>query len=123
MLQPPVWLASLDLQDAYFHVPLRRSLHKYLAFVYADDLLFFRALPFGLNVAPYIFTRIMRYPLSLLHSQGVQVAAYLDDWVVWGKTKEETHQAFLLTVECVTKLGFLINVKKSHPEPSVDSEW
>ena len=123
MLQPPVWLASLDLQDAYFHVPIRRSLHKYLAFVYAGDLYFFKALPFGLNVAPYIFTRLMRYPLGLLHNQGVQVAAYLDDWVVWGKTKEETHQAYLLTANIVTKLGFLINVKKSNPEPTTDSEW
>ena len=30
-LSPPVWLASLDLKDAYLHVPVRQNLHKFLA--------------------------------------------------------------------------------------------
>ena len=49
MLQPPAWLASLDLLDTYFHIPFRRSLHKYLAVLYAGDLSFFRAFPFDLT--------------------------------------------------------------------------
>ena len=40
-LHPPAWLASLDLLDTYFHIPFRRSLHKYLAVLYAGDLSFF----------------------------------------------------------------------------------
>ena len=76
MLKPPAWAASLDLKDAYFHVPIKKTLHKYLAFMVHKKLFFFKALPFGLGIAPFLFTRIMRYPLGLLHQQGISVLAY-----------------------------------------------
>ena len=79
MLQPPVWTTSIDLQDAYFHIPIRPSLHKFLAFMHEEHLFFFKALPFELNVAPYIFTRLLRYPLGVLHQSGIPVIAYIDD--------------------------------------------
>ncbi|KAK8387644.1 hypothetical protein O3P69_018275 [Scylla paramamosain] len=83
MLSAPAWMTSIDLSDVYFHVPIKATLHKYLAFTHDGKLFFFRALPFGLNVAPYIFTRILRYPLSLLHQQGIPVLAYIDDWIMF----------------------------------------
>ena len=58
------WGASLDLQDAYLHVPIRKNLHKFMAFSHGHQLYFFKVLPFGLNVAPMIFTKILKYPLS-----------------------------------------------------------
>lgn len=50
MLEPPAWMASIDLQDAYFHIPVKPTLHKYLAFLHQEKLYFFRVLPFGLTV-------------------------------------------------------------------------
>ncbi|KAK3884940.1 hypothetical protein Pcinc_010783 [Petrolisthes cinctipes] len=61
-LHPPAWMSTIDLQDVYLHIPIRQCLHKYLAFSFGSKLYFFRALPFGLNVAPHIFTRILRWP-------------------------------------------------------------
>ncbi|XP_045137221.1 uncharacterized protein LOC123519779 [Portunus trituberculatus] len=122
-LQPPAWMASIDLQDAYLHVPIRQCLHKYLAFSFGTKLYFFKTLPFGLNVAPHIFTRILRWPLSLLHLQGINIHAYLDDWVIWDKTYELTAKAVNTTINLLRDLGFLINIPKSHLLPSTDLEW
>ena len=58
-LSPPVWLTSLDLKDAYLHVPIRQNLHKFLALSCWGKLFFFRALPFGLATAPWLFTMLM----------------------------------------------------------------
>ncbi|KAK8394233.1 hypothetical protein O3P69_006431 [Scylla paramamosain] len=123
MLSPPTWTTSIDLYDAYFHVPVKATLHKYLAFTHDGKLFFFRALPFRLNVAPYIFTRILHYPLSLLHQQGIPILAYIDDWIIWGKSPDLVSHAYTTTTSVLSCLGFLINHKKSQPVPTQDANW
>ncbi|KAK3866533.1 hypothetical protein Pcinc_027946 [Petrolisthes cinctipes] len=122
-LHPPAWMSTIDLKDAYLHVSIRQCLHKYLAFSFGSKLYFFRALPFGLNVAPHIFTRILRWPLSLLHLQGINVIAYLDDWVIWDTSHELTAKAVNTATSLLSNLGFLINIPKPHLPPSTDVEW
>ena len=122
-LTPPAWMVSLDLQDAYLHIPIRKSLHRYLAFTLDNELWFFRALPFGLSPAPYLFTRILRWPLSILRSQGVQVLAYLDDWILWAKSAELLQVHVSMACDLLTKLGWLINLEKSHLTPCTDLTW
>ena len=102
LLQAPVWLASLDIQDVYFHVPIRKTLRKILAFLYEGNLYTLRALPFSLTVTPYISTRLLRYPSSLLHPQGVLVAAYLEDWTAQGRTSDRVSRAYTHTMNCVS---------------------
>ena len=41
----------------------------------------FRAPPFGLSVAPRIFTMVLRPILAWLRLRGIKVHAYLDDWL------------------------------------------
>ncbi|XP_045127719.1 uncharacterized protein LOC123514137 [Portunus trituberculatus] len=59
----------------------------------------------------------------LLHLQGINVLAYLDDWVIWDKTYELTAKAVNTTINLLRDLGFLINIPKSHLLPSTDLEW
>lgn len=123
LMAPPAWMASLDLQDAYLHIPIRPSLHKYLAFVLEDQLFFFRALPFGLSPAPALFTRVLRWPLSVLRCQNVHLLAYLDDWVLWAPSKATLQKAVNLTCRTLKRLGWLLNQSKSHMTPSSDLTW
>ena len=76
VLLPPAHVAALNISEAYTHIPIRHNLHRYLAFSYQNQLYFFRALPFGLNVALYIFTRVMDWPLRTLRIQGINILAY-----------------------------------------------
>ena len=104
------------------HIPIRRNLHKFLAFSIDSRLSFFKAMPFGLNVAPQAFTRVLHWPLRL-HEEGINVLAYLDDWFVHASTLAGAHQAVQTTLRVLTSLGFLINYEKSSLTPKDDLVW
>ena len=52
------FLASLDLKDAYFQIPIHGSSRKLLRFMSEGTVYQFKALCFGLSTAPQVFTRI-----------------------------------------------------------------
>jgi hypothetical protein len=47
--RPGDWAASIDLKDAYFHVPINAAARKYLRFGWRGRLFQFYILPFGLS--------------------------------------------------------------------------
>jgi hypothetical protein len=49
------WATSIDLTDAYFHIPIHRSFRKWLRFMWNGEAFQFRALPFGLSLALWVF--------------------------------------------------------------------
>ena len=122
-LSLPAWMASLDLQDAYLHIPIRKSLHQYLAFILDNQLWFFRAMPFGLSPAPALFTRVLRWPLSLLRSQGVHILAYLDDWILRVSSSDTLREHVRWTCTTLSRLDWIINWPKSHLTPSMNLIW
>ena len=117
------WLAKLDLTDAYLHIPIARGHQKFLAFTFQKKLFFFRALPFGLSSAPYVFTRVLQYPLQLLRQKEVNTIAYLDDLIFWGRSKWEVRRALRIAKKIFTRLGFLLNLRKSVIRPSQGMVW
>ena len=73
---------KIDLQDAYFHVPIHPSSRKYLRFAFEDKVYQFRVLPFSLNTAPQVFTRLGHTVTGYLHCLGISVIPYLDNWLI-----------------------------------------
>ena len=69
-----------DLQDVHFHVLKHPDSRKYLRFAFENKVYQFRVLPFGLNTAPRVFTRLGHTVAAYLHHQGISVIPYLDDW-------------------------------------------
>ena len=53
------WAVSIDLTDAYLLVPIHLRSRKYLRFVYEHQVFQFTALPFGMSLSPWIFTKLM----------------------------------------------------------------
>ena len=51
-LQQGEWVTSIDFKDAYFHVPIQEQSRKYQRFHVQGQTYQFRALPFGLSIAP-----------------------------------------------------------------------
>ena len=74
-----LWATTIDLKDAYLHVPIHPSDQRYLAFNYQGTDFIFRAMPFGLSTAPRVFTRVTRSILAHLRRKGILLFAYLDD--------------------------------------------
>ena len=62
-------LASLDLKDTYFQVPVHPSSRKFLRFVSQGTVYQFRVLCFGLSTAPQVFTRVFAAVSAWAHSR------------------------------------------------------
>ena len=116
-LLPGNFAFSIDLTDAYFHVPVHPSYRKYLRIFYRGKVFQFRALPFGLSTAPYLFTKIMSEVKAIVHLQGIQLFLYLDDWLVHVDTYLRGAEQSLYMTNLCQELGLLINLKKSELEP------
>ena len=59
-LIPGEWVSSIDLSDAYLHIPIHPNSTKYLRFCYRSQVFQFTSLPFGLATAPQVFTMIVK---------------------------------------------------------------
>ena len=116
-LQKDDWVTSLDLKDAYFHIHIHCRSRLYLPFFLEGKVYQFRALPFGLSVSPYIFTRVLKTVLIHIRRQGIQVHAYLDDRLQPSGTETLSwlHSRRLLRI--VLDLGFIPNWEKSELVP------
>ena len=103
---------KIDLQDAYFHVPIHPSSRKYVRFAFENKVYQFRVLPFGLNTAPQVFTRLGHTVTGYLHRQGISVIPYLDDWLIHHPDRQVLlrHQAQLINT--LDLVGFILNRKK-----------
>ena len=63
------FLASLDLKDAYFQIPIHGSSRKLLRFMSEGTVYQFKALCFGLSTAPQVFTRVFAAVSAWAHSR------------------------------------------------------
>ena len=64
------WLAKIDLKDAYLSVGIQKEFRKFLQFLWQGKTFQYRAMPFGLSIAPYVFTKLLSY----LRSQGIKIS-------------------------------------------------
>ena len=111
------FLASLDLTDVYFQIPIHRSSRKLLRFTSEGTVYQFRALCFGLSTAPQVFTRVFAVMSAWAHSHGITLLRYLDDWLVLSSSEWEAKQAVQSLLSLCRTLGIVINEKKSDLVP------
>ena len=117
LIQDNCFLASVDLQDAYYTVPVHESHRKYLRFVWQGVLWQYKVLPNGLSSAPRLFTKLLKPVFSTLRQAGHLVVGYLDDILVVGSSEETTLSSVNAVTSMLEKLGFLIHPEKSELNP------
>ena len=118
LMRPNCFLATLDLKDAYYLVPVAHEHRKYLRFLFRERLFEFSCLPFGLCTAPLVFTKLMKPVVASLRAKGFLSILYLDDFLVFGDTFELAVANIAATCALLTRLGFLFSGKKCHFPPS-----
>ena len=111
-------MCSLDIEDAYFCIPIHKDYRKFLRFTFDRIIYQFNYLPFGISSAPMIFTKIMKPVMNTLRLKGHISCIYLDDILrcignTYQSCLENTYDTILFE-----KLGFTINYKKSSLIPS-----
>ena len=112
------WVVSIDLKDAYFHVPIHPDSQHLLRFHVDNRTYQFKALPFGLATAPLEFTRIVKEAKLVLQSRGIRVHQYLDDWLLRASSQHQCMSQTKELLHTVQELGFVINFEKSELEPT-----
>ncbi len=115
---PGVWAVSIDLQDAYLHVPIRRSSRKFLRFVSEGKCYQFSVLPFGLSTAPRVFTILMEAVASAARRMGVPLLQYLDDWLLFSLSRDRLLRNLATLWDLILSLGLIPNLEKSELIPS-----
>lgn len=91
--------------------------------MWKEKLWEFVCLPFGLNTAPWLYTKITKPVVNVLREKGFVSVVYLDDWLCLGKNIKECSKNIESTQQLLRSLGYLINESKSKLIPSTDASF
>ena len=117
------FLASLDLKDAYFQIPIHGSSRKLLRFMSEGTVYQFKALCFGLSTAPQVFTRVFAAVSAWAHARGIRLLRYLDDWLVLSSSEKKAKESIRELLSICRTLGIVINEMKSDLVPSQSAKY
>ena len=117
-LIPWEWVSSIDLADAYLHIPIHPNSRKYLRFCHRSLVFQFASLPFGLATAPQVLTMIVKEVKLMALSRRIRFHQYLDDWLIRVQSQEEAKVNTQTVVDLTQSLGWIINQEKSELKPT-----
>ncbi|XP_033116453.1 uncharacterized protein LOC117116501 [Anneissia japonica] len=98
-LMPRDWAATIDLKDAYFHVPI-----------------FWTVVRISSKFFPLVYPRLLRVVKSLgavFHARGIRIFMYLDDWLVVANSRATLLHHLSIVLDMTETVGFIINREKS----------
>jgi hypothetical protein len=113
LLHEGCYMASVDLKDAYYIVPMHKSHPIYLRFRWQGQLYQYTCVPFGNNAAPRLFTKIMKLVFTYLRKKGNASVYFLDDTLLVGRTFNHFEKNVEETVALFRYLGLIVNESKS----------
>ncbi|XP_077149337.1 uncharacterized protein LOC143811475 [Ranitomeya variabilis] len=121
LLFPRCVMAGIDLKDAYYHLPIHAEHQQYLrvAVILEGQVRHFQyvAMPFGLSMAPRIFTKVMLEVMAHLRQRDTLIIPYLDDFLVVGNSVAQCKLRLSNTISSLQELGWIINFEKSRLNP------
>ena len=113
LIQCDDYAFSIDLHDAYLHIPIVKHHPCFLCFVWHNVPYQWKVLPFGLATAPRVFTCLTKPILFLWHHKGLCIVICLDDILVLICSKWVGKRAHLFLCSLLVHLGLHINFSKS----------
>ena len=90
-------MASVDLKDAFFTIPINEAYQKYFMFEWLEKNYKFIAMPNGFSDPMRVFTKVSKpiYIYAYLGQQGY-MSVIVDDLYLQGDTKKECLQQLCL---------------------------
>ena len=123
MIRKNCWMASVDLQDAYYSIPIHPKHTKFLKFLWKDILYEYTCLPNGYSDAMRIFTKVLKPVYGHLRMIGFQSVSYVDDNFLQGQEWQDCQDNINATTNVLTSLGYTIHMVKSILEPRQELEF
>ena len=105
-LIPGEWVSSIDLSNAYLHIPIHPNSRKYLRFCHKSQVFQLTSLPFLLVTAPQVFTMIVKEVKLMALTRGIRLHQYLDDWLIRAQSQEEAQVNTQTVVDLTQSLGW-----------------
>ncbi len=105
LLRGATVFSTIDLESAYFRLPLHEESRDLTAFITHEGLFRFCRVPFGLFSAPSAFQKMVVTVLRGLPN----VANYLDDIILWGSTQTEHDLTFKAVIQRLQDAGLKMN--------------
>lgn len=119
------YLAKLDLEDAFKHIPVRKEDWELLGTTWykidqdgnrVKQYLLDTVLPFGLRSSPKLFDDFASALEYIMVKRGVTyVRHYLDDFVTLHKSREMCDRNLEMMLQICAEIGFAVNSKKVTP--------
>ncbi|CAB4019724.1 Hypothetical predicted protein [Paramuricea clavata] len=113
MVKPNCFMASVDLKDAYYSVPIHPQHQKYLKFNWKGQLYKFTCFPNGLAFCPRKFTKLLKPINSYLRQLGHISVSHIDDSYLQGDDYDDCASNVLDTTKLFDSVGFVIHPDKS----------
>ena len=107
LIQHGDYAFSIDLQDAYLHIPIVKHHHHFLHFVWCHVPYQWKVLPFRLATASRVFMSLTKPILFLCHCKGLCIVIYLDDIFILVHFKQVGERAHLFCVPCWSVLVYI----------------
>ena len=123
IIKTDVWMASVDLKDAFFTIPINEAYQKYFMFEWLEKIYKFIAMPNGFSDAMHVFTKVSKPVYAYLGQHGYMSVIFVDDSYLQGDTKQECLQNIEATVSLLESLGFAIHEGKSILNPTQEIEF
>ena len=83
----------------------------------------FQVLPFGLNTAWYVFTKLLRLLVKYWRSTGKRIVIFIDDCICASSTLLEAESDSAMIASDLDDAGFVLNVPKSKLSPHQVGNW
>ena len=109
-LEGKAWFSKLDMKDGFFQIPLRTCDRHKTAFRFKNRLYQWKKMPMGFKNAPAVFQRYM--DMALAEEIGNACYVYVDDILVFGRTKEEHDRNVLRVLRRLVQAGLQANPEK-----------
>ena len=127
-LQQGSWMIKFDICSAYHFIDIRLPDTEFLGFSFPDKnginhFYKFLVLPFGLGVAPYIYTKLTRPLIAKWRGEGKKIIMFLDDGFGSGDTQDLALDMSEAVKQDLLDSGFIPKVDKCIWVPVQILEW
>jgi len=104
------WFTVIDLASAYWQIQLRKKDRSKTAFLTRSEQYQFKVMPFGLNIAPATFQRLMNKVLRQYIGKFVQV--YLDNVIIYSNNLSKHKRHIKAVLEKIREANLKLNLSK-----------
>lgn len=104
------YFSILDLHAGYHQIPLEKESRPLTAFSTDTGFYQWKVLPFGINIAPASFSRMMTMAFSKLNPERVLI--YMDDLIVIGFNEKSHIENLTLVFKTCRKYNLKLNAEK-----------